>query len=72
MLLLLLPFLAARISVWVFGLPFSGDHLGGSFRYGHKGGVNIFFGFSHNRGVWVKTGAALKGEGSYDCFVISK
>ena len=29
-------------------------------------------GFSHNRGVWVKTGAALEGEGAYGGFVASK
>ena len=27
-----------------------------------QGGVNIFFGFSHNRGVWVKTGAVPQGD----------
>ena len=49
---------------WVFGLPFGGNFPGGSYGYGQPGGVNIFFGFSHNRGVWVKTAAAL-GE---ECF----
>ena len=52
---------------------FYGDRLGGSFGYGHEGGFNIFFCFSHNRGVWVKAGGyAFEGEGSYDGFVASK
>ena len=54
------------VCVWVFGLPFGGSPPGGGGSYGcgQPGGVNIFFGFSHNRGVWVKTAAAL-GE---ECF----
>ena len=62
MLLLLLHVLAARLSVGVFGLPFYGNPPGGSYGYGQPGGVNICFGFSHNRGVWVKTGAVPQGE----------
>ena len=72
MLLLLLHVLTHRFSVRGRGLPFLWDCLGGSFGYGHDLEVNIFFGFSHSRGVWVKTGAALEDEGSYDCFVASK
>ena len=36
---------------------------GGLFGHGQPGGVNVFFGFSHNRDVWVKTGAVPQGEG---------
>ena len=41
------------------GCLFAGNPLGGSYGYGQPGGVNIFFGFSHHRGVWVKTATAL-------------
>ena len=72
LMLLLLHALAARLSAWVSGLVFVWEPFGGSFGYGHEGGVNIFFSFSHNRGVWVKTGAAPEGEGSYDNSLLQK
>ena len=59
MLLLLLRVLAARLCVWVFGLPFGGNPPGGRMDMGQPGGGHIFFGFSHNQGVWVKTATAL-------------
>ena len=71
MLLLLLHVLAPCFCAWGRVLPFYGDCLGGLLGDGHEGGVNIFFGFSHNRDVWVKTGAALEGEGSYGGLVAS-
>ena len=53
------------VCVWVgFWAAFWRELSGGSYGYGQPGGVNIFFGFSHSRGVWVKTAAAL-GE---ECF----
>ena len=58
--LLLFQVLAARLSVWVIGLPFYGNALGGSFGYGQQAGLNILFGFSHNRGVWVKQALSLR------------
>ena len=70
MLLIPLHVLAARLSLWVFGLPFYGNPPRGSYGYGQPGGVNIFFGFSHNRGVWVKTGAAPQGEGFANFFYL--
>ena len=72
MLLLLLRVLAARLCVWVFGLPFGGNPPGGSYGYGQPGGVNIFFGFSHNRGVWVKTAAALGEECFFKVVIFQK
>ena len=56
--------LAARLCVCVcfLGLPFEGNHHGKSYGYGQPGGVNIVFGFSHNRGVWVKTAAGPQGD----------
>ena len=66
MLLLLLHVLAARLSVGFFGLPFYGNTPGGSYGYGQPGGVNLFFGFSDNQGVWVKTAAALREEGFFN------
>ena len=63
MLNLLLHVLAARLPVGFFGLRFDGSPPGGSFGYGQPARVNIFVGFSHNRGVWVKTGAVPQGEG---------
>ena len=64
MLFLLLRVLAARLCVCVcfLGLPFQGNHHGKSYGYGQPGGVNIFFGFSHNRGFWVKTAAVPQGD----------
>ena len=66
MLFILLRVLAARLCVGGFlGCLLAGTFRGGgSYGYGQPGGVNIFFGFSHSRGVWVKTAAAL-GE---ECF----
>ena len=57
---------------WVFGLPFGGNFPGGSYGYGQPGGVNIFFGFSHNRGVWVKTAAALGEECFFKVVIFQK
>ena len=63
MLFLLLNVLSARLCVGgFFGLPFEGNHHGKSYGYGQPGGVNIFFGFSHNRGFWVKIATALGDE----------
>ena len=65
MLFLLLRVLPARLCVWVgFWAAFWRELSGGGRMDMAKGGVNMFFGFSHNRGVWVKTAAAL-GE---ECF----
>ena len=72
MLFFVLHVLVARLSEWVFGLPFYGNPRGWSCGYGQPGGVNIFFGFSHNHGVWVKTGAVPQGEGFCKLFVLQK
>ena len=38
--------------------------------YGQRGGVNIFFGFSDNGSVWVKTGAGPQDEGFCKLFLL--
>ena len=43
---------------------------GGAFENGRPGGFNIFCGFSHNRSVWVKTGAGPQGEGFCKRFLL--
>ena len=54
--------LVVCVCVCFLGLSFEGNHPGKSYGYGQPGGVNIIFGFSHNRGVWVKTAAVPQGD----------
>ena len=67
-LVFLLHVLAACFCVWALVLSFCGNLVGGSFGYGRPGGVNIFFGFSQNRSVWVRTGTGPQGEGFCERF----
>ena len=61
------------VCVCVFlGLPFYGIPPGGSYGHGQPGGVNIFFGFFHNRGVWVKTAAVPQGDPFLQSCFLSK
>ena len=62
LLLHLMSWLLVCVCVCFLWLPFEGNHHGKSYGYGQPGGVNIFFGFSHNRGFWVKTTAVRQGD----------
>ena len=60
------------VCVGFLGFLFLGTLSGGRLGMANREGVNICFGFSHNRGVWVKTGAVPEGEGSLQTFLASK
>ena len=62
LLLYFMSWLLVCVCVCSLGLPFEGNHHGNSYGYGQPKGVNVFFGFSHNRSFWVKTAAVPQGD----------